>query len=145
MGLLEGMMRWRGIFIAAIVLASLLAATYWGAIRVLATVGIGVWVVVVSTLLSVDRCVWLIGSWSPHLLVNLKEARWLIWRGAFVVALAPVWALVCALIYAASPQTITVSDNTGLMIVGAPILFLLLVGYSMIFCGLLMRKIASRS
>ena len=135
----------RGYFVAAVVLALFLAATQWSITKIPAVVGIVAWIIVVSTLVSVDQCVLFLGPWIQHMDIDPRKARWLISRGAVLLALVPVWLLVCASIYAADPQTFEVFGDRKLVIGGLPIILLFIVGYCMIFCGILLGNIARRS
>ena len=135
----------KGVFVAAVVLALFLTATQWSITKIPAVVGIVAWIIVVSTLVSVDQCVLFLGPWVRHMDVDLRKARWLISRGAVLLVLVPAWFSVCASIYAVDPQMFEVFGDTKLIIAGLPIILLLIVGYCMIFCGILLRNIARRS
>lgn len=138
-------MRHSEIFIAAGALIFLLAATQWNITKIPAVMGIAIWVVVIFTHVCVDQCLGYLGPWAQQIEVKPGDARKLMWCGATILIIAAGWVLTCAVVYHANSQVLQYWGDTRLVIVGLPAALAVLVGYSLVFGGIFLQRISSRS
>jgi len=138
-------MRRSEILIAAGALIFLLVATQWDITKIPAVIGIGIWTVVIFTYVCVDQCLGYLGPWAQQIEVKPGDARKLICRGATILIIAAGWVLACAGLYHDNSQMLQYWGDSRLVIVGLPAILATLVGYSLVFGGIFLQRISSRS
>jgi len=79
-----------------------------------------------------------------RLKIGGKETRIMIWGGAALLALSPIWLIATAAIFSTNPSELGLTHNGGVMVAILPTLFLAGAGLSMIIYGIILRYIESR-